>query len=227
MGISSWHCNMRGHILLLVLALAIGGGKAKSANITSYHVNTKIQFRYAITEIEVGLKNFAIQDQDAVFELFIPKTAFVSNFSLEINGKDYLAKVQEKNIAKKVFENSKEKASGLVSAELDKEKNRIFFSAKLRAFQKATYKIKYEERLERISLNGKFPYTYDLDIFLKNQDFVNDFSLTITIDESMPVKWEDLEFHRIIIMSHPLVRVKPLSNIVRQRVNKQKDGYFN
>ena len=89
-------------------------GKGK-AEITKFHVDTQIQFRYAITNIETQIRNRHNEVKEVFFDMFIPQEAFVSNFSMVIKGKTYEAKVETKEVAKQTYEKSTS-TSGLVKS---------------------------------------------------------------------------------------------------------------
>ena len=76
------------------------------AEITKFHVDAEIQMRYAITNIETSVKNNNDALSDVHFNMYIPKEAFVSNFSMVIKDKTYVAKVDTKENANEVFQNS-------------------------------------------------------------------------------------------------------------------------
>ena len=59
------------------------------------------------------MKNPDVESQEAFFDMYIPEDAFVSNFSMEIKDKTYVAKVETKKDAETIFENSQSNA-GLV-----------------------------------------------------------------------------------------------------------------
>ena len=69
-------------------------GKGK-AEITKFHVDTQIQFRYAVTNIETQIRNRHDEVKEVFFDMFIPQEAFVSNFSMVIKGKTYEAMFQK------------------------------------------------------------------------------------------------------------------------------------
>ena len=85
------------------------------AEITKFHVNAKVQMRYAITNIETKVKNINNETSNVHFNMYIPKEAFVSNFSMVIKDKTYVAKVDTKENALKIFENSTT-TSGIVQS---------------------------------------------------------------------------------------------------------------
>ena len=59
------------------------------------------------------MKNPQNYSQEAFFDMYIPEDAFVSNFSMKIKDKTYVAKVETKKDAETIFENSESNA-GLV-----------------------------------------------------------------------------------------------------------------
>ena len=72
-----------------------------------------IFIRYAITKVEAVVKNKNDFESEVFFDLFIPKSAFVSNFSMIVKGQEYVAKVETKEKAQETYENSDD-ISGLV-----------------------------------------------------------------------------------------------------------------
>ena len=87
------------------------------AEITKFHVDTQIQFRYAITNIETQIRNRHNEVKEVFFDMFIPQEAFVSNFSMVIKGKTYEAKVETKEVAEQTYKNSTS-TSGLIKNSL-------------------------------------------------------------------------------------------------------------
>jgi hypothetical protein len=106
---------------------------SNQAEITKFHVNAKVQMRYAITNIETKVKNSNNETSNVHFNMYIPKEAFVSNFSMVIKDKTYVAKVDTKENALKIFENSTT-TSGIVQSFNDpkfkdgKHVSKYFFS---------------------------------------------------------------------------------------------------
>ena len=76
--------------------------------------------RYAITDVETQIQNIHNELGEAVFDMIIPRDAFVSNFFMVINGKTYQAKVETKETAKNIFSTS-DVNSGLVQSETQSE----------------------------------------------------------------------------------------------------------
>ena len=58
----------------------------QGAYISHFHIRSDIQFRYAQTVIESRVKNPDVRDSKEVeFNIILPDTAFISNFSLHDN----------------------------------------------------------------------------------------------------------------------------------------------
>ena len=62
--------------------------------------------RYAITDVEAEMQNIHSDAREVIFDMTIPKEAFVSNFSMVIDGTTYQATVKTKDAAKTIFANS-------------------------------------------------------------------------------------------------------------------------
>ena len=90
-------------------------GTVSEVEIKKFHVNSNIQIRYAITDVEAEMQNIHNDTWKAVFDMIIPKEAFVSKFVMVINGKIYEAKVKTKEVASSIFDSS-EVTSGLVQS---------------------------------------------------------------------------------------------------------------
>ena len=90
------------------------------AEIKKFHVNSNIQKRYAITDAETEMQNIHSNTREVTFDMFIPKEAFISKFSMAINGRNYQAKVKTKQIAKNIFTSSRV-TSGLIQSNIQPE----------------------------------------------------------------------------------------------------------
>merc|ERR1712223_2022873 len=185
-------------ILCFGLCLALGANSAPQrskinteeeeeevAEIKKFHVNSKIQLRYAITGVETQMQNRHSETKEVFFDMYIPKEAFVSNLTMNIKGKTYQAAVKTKEVAKKIYENSTD-TSGLLQSFSQPEftdGKQVTFSAKLDPAEKVTFNLRYEELLQR-SEQGK--YHYEVNIQPKNQK-IPDFKIKVTINESLPL----------------------------------------
>ena len=77
------------------------------------YIFSLLLLRYAITKVEAVVKNKNDFESKVFFDLYIPKSAFVSNFSMIVKGQEYVAKVETKEKAQETFDNSDD-ISGLV-----------------------------------------------------------------------------------------------------------------
>ena len=107
-------------LILAFLGLNCANIAKADTEITKFHVNTTIQMRYAVTAVEMQVKNTASEAGEVVFEMYIPEEAFVSNFTMEIKGQTYVAKVETKKEAKEIYDNS-QSSSGLVQSQTEPE----------------------------------------------------------------------------------------------------------
>ena len=71
------------------------------------------------------MKNPNAESCQAFFNMYIPEEAFVSDFRMTIKNETFVAKVETKEQAKKIFEGS-DGSSGLVSSKVEfKETNHV------------------------------------------------------------------------------------------------------
>merc|ERR1712038_278798 len=155
------------------------------SEIKKFHVNSRIQLRYAITNVETQMQNRHSEEKEVFFDMYIPKEAFVSNFTMEIKGKTYQAAVKTKEVAQNIYDESTD-TSGLVQTTSQPEftdGKQVTFSAKLDPAEKVTFNLRYEELLQR-SEQGK--YHYEVNIQPKNQK-IADFKIKVSINESLPL----------------------------------------
>merc|ERR1712038_1697059 len=136
---------------------------ASKLTISNFHVETKIQFRYAVTTVTSLVKNPGTEARRAEFSMIIPDTAFISNMSMVIKGEEYVSSVQEKKEAQATFDEaiSKGFAAGLVSEATSRDTNKFTVDANIEAGDKVVFKLTYEELLER--KNGQYEYTLNMD----------------------------------------------------------------
>ncbi|KAF7641003.1 hypothetical protein LDENG_00000500, partial [Lucifuga dentata] len=70
----------------------------------SVTVACTVTSRFAHTVITSMALNHIEGPQEVSFKVDLPKTAFITNFSMEIDGKAYVGEVKEKEKAKKQYE---------------------------------------------------------------------------------------------------------------------------
>ncbi|XP_044082755.1 inter-alpha-trypsin inhibitor heavy chain H2 [Neovison vison] len=90
----------------------------------SYKVQSTITSRMASTVIQTKVVNNSPEPQNAVFDVQIPKGAFISNFSMTVDGTTFTSSIKEKTVGRALYAQAraKGKTAGLVrSRALDME----------------------------------------------------------------------------------------------------------
>ncbi|KAL3280741.1 hypothetical protein HHI36_003976 [Cryptolaemus montrouzieri] len=156
----------------------------KVPKISSMNVETNVTNRFATTVVTSKVKNFDEKPQEATFSVVLPETAYISGFVMEIDGKKYKAYVQEKEEAKKTYDNAV--ASGISAGHVAlnaRDSNRFTVSVNIEPESKATFYLTYEELLKR--QNGQ----YDIVINLHPGQVVKDMEVKVNINETRPLSF--------------------------------------
>ncbi|XP_035633370.1 inter-alpha-trypsin inhibitor heavy chain H3-like [Oncorhynchus keta] len=116
----------------------------------SVKVACKVASRFAHTVITSSALNKANSSQEVFFEVDLPKTAFITNFSMEIEGQTYTGNVKEKEKAKKQYQQavSTGQTAGLVKAS-GRKMEKFSVSVNIAANSNVTFILTYEELLQR------------------------------------------------------------------------------
>ncbi|XP_008167801.2 inter-alpha-trypsin inhibitor heavy chain H2 [Chrysemys picta bellii] len=119
-------------------------------SIYSYKVKSTITSRLVDTMIQSKVENKAKHAQNLVFDVQIPKGAFIHNFTMNINGITFTSSIREKSAARQQYAQAraKGKAAGIVrSNALDMEN----FKAELNVpgGMKVQFEIYYQEVIRR------------------------------------------------------------------------------
>ncbi|XP_019399285.1 PREDICTED: inter-alpha-trypsin inhibitor heavy chain H2 [Crocodylus porosus] len=118
--------------------------------IYSYKVQSTITSRLASTMIQSKVVNNAKHPQHLVFEVQIPKGAFIDNFTMDVNGITFTSSIKEKSEARKLYAQAraKGKAAGIVrSNALDMENFRT--EVNVPGGTKVQFQIHYQEMIRR------------------------------------------------------------------------------
>ncbi|CAH1961436.1 unnamed protein product [Acanthoscelides obtectus] len=148
------------------------------------NINTNVSNRYAKTQIASKVKNLDKSPNEVEFSVVTPDRAFISGFVMEIDGKSYKAYVQEKQEAKKTYDEAV--ASGRAAAHVQgsaRDSNRFTVSVNVEPQSKAVFYLQYEELLQR--QNGK----YEIVINIHPGQPVKNMNVEVHIDESRPLKF--------------------------------------
>uniref|UniRef100_A0A8C2ZI32 Inter-alpha-trypsin inhibitor heavy chain H3 n=1 Tax=Cyclopterus lumpus TaxID=8103 RepID=A0A8C2ZI32_CYCLU len=116
----------------------------------SVKVDCTVTSRFAHTVTTSRALNKAKSSQEIFFEVQMPKTAFIVNFSMEIDGEVYVGAVKEKKKAKKQYEKavSSGQTAGLVKAS-GRKMEKFSVSVNIAAESNVTFILTYEELLQR------------------------------------------------------------------------------
>ncbi|XP_063064139.1 inter-alpha-trypsin inhibitor heavy chain H6-like isoform X2 [Engraulis encrasicolus] len=166
--------------------------------VTEFHVKSVVVSRYARSTVLSTIFNPQATAQEAAFEVDLPSTAFISNFTITSNGKEYVSQVKGKQVAKKIYEAAKEKGqtAGLVETRHSyAEKFAIAISVP--PGEHLSFKLSFEQLLVR-RLGS-----YDLVLDLRPSQPVQNLSVEVTIAERTGISW---------------VRVLPLQTKQRQHI---------
>ncbi|XP_068013782.1 inter-alpha-trypsin inhibitor heavy chain H3-like [Melanerpes formicivorus] len=144
----------------------------------SMKIDSKITSRFAHNVITSRAVNRGNTHKEVFFDVELPKTAFITNFSMTIDGVTYPGTIKEKEVAKKQYEKavSKGQTAGLVKAS-GRKTEKFTVSVNIAAASKVTFELTYEELLKRHF--GK----YEMFIKVKPKQLVKNFEIEVDIFE--------------------------------------------
>uniref|UniRef100_A0A8C3QB05 Inter-alpha-trypsin inhibitor heavy chain H3 n=1 Tax=Geospiza parvula TaxID=87175 RepID=A0A8C3QB05_GEOPR len=146
--------------------------------IYSMKIDSKVTSRFAHNVITSRAVNRGNVSKEVFFDVELPKTAFITNFSMTIDGVTYPGTIKEKEAAKKQYEKavSRGQTAGLVKAS-GRKTEKFTVSVNIKAASKVTFELTYEELLKRQF--GK----YEMFIKVKPKQLVKDFEVSVDIFE--------------------------------------------
>ncbi|XP_017779412.1 PREDICTED: inter-alpha-trypsin inhibitor heavy chain H3-like isoform X2 [Nicrophorus vespilloides] len=155
------------------------GNTNQRPQISEMNIKTNVTNRFAQTTVTSKVKNHATKSQEAVFFVVLPDQAFISAFIMEIDGKNYTAYVQEKEKAKKTYEDAVSSGIGAAHVAVSaRDSNKFTVNVNIEPESKAVFYLTYEELLER-----KKGF-YELVINIHPGQLVKDLNVEVDIDES-------------------------------------------
>ncbi|MBV99924.1 Inter-alpha-trypsin inhibitor heavy chain H3, partial [Eschrichtius robustus] len=163
-------------------------GVVDGIEVYSTKVHCKVTSRFAHNVVTTGAVNHADTAKEVSFDVELPKTAFITNFTLTIDGVTYPGNVKEKEVAKKQYEKavSQGKTAGLVKAS-GRKLEKFTVSVNVAAGSKVTFELAYEELLKRH--NGK----YEMYLKVQPKQLVKHFEITADIFEPQGIRTLDAE----------------------------------
>ncbi|XP_027859388.1 inter-alpha-trypsin inhibitor heavy chain H3a isoform X1 [Xiphophorus couchianus] len=146
--------------------------------VLSVTVDCTVTNRFAHTVMTSVALNKANESKEIFFDVELPKSAFITNFSMEIEGKVYVGEVKEKEKAKKQYEKavSSGQTAGLVKAS-GRKMEKFSVSVNIAAESNVTFILTYEELLQRKL--GQ----YEILIRVKPKSVVEQFQISTNIYE--------------------------------------------
>ncbi|KAM7006926.1 LOW QUALITY PROTEIN: inter-alpha-trypsin inhibitor heavy chain H3-like [Tautogolabrus adspersus] len=178
----------------------------------SVTVDCTVTSRFAHTVMTSQALNKANTSKEIFFEVQLPKTAFISNFSMEIEGQVYVGEVKEKEKAKKQYQKavSSGQTAGLVKAS-GRKMEKFSVSVNIAAESNVTFILTYEELLQRKL--GQ----YEILTQVKPKQRVQEFKIVTNIYEPQGISFLD---------AHATFLTNDLLPLVEKTVTDKKARIF-
>ncbi|XP_071988587.1 inter-alpha-trypsin inhibitor heavy chain H3-like [Engystomops pustulosus] len=147
-------------------------------------VDCKVTSRFARTSIEAKIENRLNSSHEAVFDVELPKTAFITNFSMTIDGVTTVGAVKKKEEADQEYGRAAARGqnAGLVQS-IGRKMENFRISVNVGARVVAVFKLTYEELLKR--QQG----AYQLELKVKPKQLVQNFQITVNILEPQGIRF--------------------------------------
>ncbi|NXX40285.1 ITIH4 inhibitor, partial [Tricholaema leucomelas] len=148
------------------------------------HVDSMVTSRFAHTIVTSKIVNRANESREVTFEVELPKTAFITNFSMSMDGKVYPGIIKEKASAQKEYDTSVSQGQGAGLVRIAGRKLEQFqISISVAAASKVTFELMYEQLLKRQL--GKF----ELLIKVRPKQLVTHFQIDVHIFEPQGIRF--------------------------------------
>uniref|UniRef100_A0A6P7FMS6 Inter-alpha-trypsin inhibitor heavy chain H3-like n=1 Tax=Diabrotica virgifera virgifera TaxID=50390 RepID=A0A6P7FMS6_DIAVI len=150
--------------------------------IKEFLVTTNVSNHFAVTSVVSNVENADRNAKQTAFSVVLPDRAFISGFSMEIDGIQYKAFVKEKEIAKKIYDESVAtgQSAGHVAVST-KNSNRFTVTVNVEPLSKVIFKLEYEELLQRE--NGQ----YQIISNIQPGQMVKKLKVMVIIRENQPL----------------------------------------
>jgi len=160
--------------------------------LSQLHVASKIFSRFANTLVTSVMENKSPNNKEAKFTVQLPQTAFISNFSMVVDGKLYIGVVKERNAAREEYEKAKNKSlnTGLVSQKPSESPVRgmdvFHISMNVAPNSSVEFRLNYQQLLER-----RKGY-YEQVISVRPKQIVPILKVVIDIEEPQTLSYVDV-----------------------------------
>ncbi|XP_054831541.1 inter-alpha-trypsin inhibitor heavy chain H3-like [Eublepharis macularius] len=151
-------------------------------------IDCKVTSRFSRNVITSRAVNRANVSKEAFFDVELPKTAFITNFTMTIDGVIYPGIIKEKEVAQQQYQKavSSGQTAGLVKAS-GRKTEKFSVSVNIAAASKVTFELTYEELLKRSF--GK----YEMFIKVNPKHLVNKFEIDAHIFEPQGISSLEVE----------------------------------
>ncbi|XP_075142842.1 inter-alpha-trypsin inhibitor heavy chain H3-like [Leptodactylus fuscus] len=149
-------------------------------------INSQVTSRFAHNVITSRAVNRANVSKEVIFNVDLPKTAFITNFSMIIDGVTYPGEIKEKEVAKKQYEKavSRGQTAGLVRAS-GRKTEKFTVSVNVASESKVTFELVYEEMLKRNL--GK----YEMFIKVQPKTLIREYKIEVDVHEPQGISFLD------------------------------------
>ncbi|KAM6170453.1 inter-alpha-trypsin inhibitor heavy chain H3 isoform 2-T2 [Rhynchocyon petersi] len=163
-------------------------GGVGGIDVYSTKINCKVTSRFAHNVVITKAVNRADTAKEVSFDMELPKTAFITKFTLTIDGVTYPGTIKEKEVAKKQYEKavSQGKTAGLVKAS-GRKLEKFTVSVNVAAGSEVIFELTYEELLKRNK--GK----YEMYLKVQPKQLIQHFEIEADIYEPQGISTLDAE----------------------------------
>ncbi len=171
-------------------------GDQSDISIKSHDVTVVINNGYAKTEVDQVFVNNGDRDHEAIYSFPLPKQASLSELSLWINGNEIIGEVLEKEQARKVYEEQRDKGKSTAVAEKNDYKEFVVSVSPVIAGNETRVRLVYYQPLT-IDLNvGRYVYPLaeggvdeeKIAFWSVDSSVKEHFTFDLTLKSALPVK---------------------------------------
>ncbi|XP_050412387.1 inter-alpha-trypsin inhibitor heavy chain H3 [Patella vulgata] len=169
--------------VFLIVLLCVGLSEQRAATVVeSLHISTDIKYRFATTRVSSTISNPSHLTREVSMDVILPESAFIADFVMDVEGKEYKGLVEEKESAKRKYLKAKKEgeSAGHLAAR-PRDTNRFVVQVNIKAMKKVSFNLTYQEVLKR-----KRGY-YDQTLYVNPGEPVSDLRVDVNILESRPI----------------------------------------
>uniref|UniRef100_A0A8C9JMQ6 Inter-alpha-trypsin inhibitor heavy chain 4 n=1 Tax=Panthera tigris altaica TaxID=74533 RepID=A0A8C9JMQ6_PANTA len=181
-------CSIATVLLSLLAVLHTSTPQKNDIDIYSLTVDSRVSSRFAHTVVTSRVVNKANVVQEATFQVELPKRAFITNFSMIIDGVTYPGNIKEKAAAQEQYSTAvaRGESAGLIKA-TGRKMEQFQVSVNVAPSAKVTFELVYEELLKRRL------EVYELLLKIQPQQLVKHLQMDIHIFEPQGISFLETE----------------------------------